>query len=81
MLQEYHVNLTRLVQPIDSLHEKKTKILWALQEPINEDKLKAEFQMVTNEQINLYNRAAVEVRISTYSLFSSSLSFFNFNYP
>lgn len=49
------------MQPIDRLHEKKSRVLWALQEPINEDKLKPEFEMVTNEQIDLYNKAAIEV--------------------
>ncbi|KAG5898071.1 hypothetical protein JTB14_001777 [Gonioctena quinquepunctata] len=60
-LQEYHFNITRLVQPIDRLYKKKTRILWALQEPVNEEKLKPGQQMVTNEQIDLYNKAAIEV--------------------
>ncbi|VEN43652.1 unnamed protein product [Callosobruchus maculatus] len=60
-LQEYQVNLTRLVQPIDSLHEKKTRVLWVLQAPINRDKLKPEYQPITNEQIDLYNKAAIEI--------------------
>lgn len=61
MLKEYQFNLTKLVQPIDSLLDKKTKVIWALQEPVNEGKLKAEFHMVTNEQIDFYNKAAIEV--------------------
>ncbi|KAJ8948812.1 hypothetical protein NQ318_013464 [Aromia moschata] len=61
MLEEYQHNLTHLVQSIDRLHEKKTKILWALQEPVNQEKLKPEYQMITNEQIDLYNKAAIEV--------------------
>lgn len=69
-LQEYQTNLTRLVQPIDALYNKKTKVLWALQEPVNEQKLKPEYQMVTNEQIDLYNKAAIEVSLySAYVLF------------
>lgn len=63
MLQEYQKNLTRLVQPIDRLHEKKTRVLWALQEPVNEDKLKPDYHMVTNEQIDMYNKQAIEVRL------------------
>nr|XP_023014040.1 N-acetylneuraminate 9-O-acetyltransferase [Leptinotarsa decemlineata] len=59
--QEYKLNITRLVQPIDRLHKRKTRILWALQEPVNEEKLKPEHRMVTNEQIDLYNKAAIEV--------------------
>lgn len=66
MLREYQFNLTKLVQPIDRLHEKKTKVLWALQAPVNEDKLKLEYQMITNEQIDLYNKAAIEVKNVLY---------------
>lgn len=61
MVEEYKVNLTRLVQPIHNLHKKKSKVLWALQEPVNPDKLKPEMQIITNEIINLYNKAAMEV--------------------
>lgn len=61
-IQEYNLNLTLLVQPIDRLHKRNTRVLWALQEPVNPDKLKPDFQMVTNEQIDLYNKAAIEVR-------------------
>lgn len=68
MLREYQFNLTKLVQPIDRLHEKKSKVLWALQAPVNEDKLKAEFQMITNEQIDLYNKAAIEVKLICFIL-------------
>ncbi|XP_017777823.1 PREDICTED: CAS1 domain-containing protein 1 [Nicrophorus vespilloides] len=60
-LQQYSVNLTRLVQPIDSLHRRDTKVLWALQEPVNTDKLKSDYHAVTNEQIDLYNKAAIEI--------------------
>ncbi|KAF2905223.1 hypothetical protein ILUMI_00947 [Ignelater luminosus] len=60
-VQEYNLNLTLLVQPIDRLHKHNTRVLWALQEPVNPDKLKPDLQMVTNEQIDLYNKAAIEV--------------------
>lgn len=60
-LDEYRANLTRLVQPIDGLHKRKSQILWALLAPVNPDKLKAEFQMISNTQIDLYNKAAIEV--------------------
>ncbi|KAK5640441.1 hypothetical protein RI129_011252 [Pyrocoelia pectoralis] len=60
-IQEYNMNLTRLVQPINKLHERHTRVLWSLQQPVNPSKLKVEFQMVTNEQIDLYNKAAIEV--------------------
>lgn len=61
VLEQYKVNLTRLVQPIDKLYDKKSKVLWALQAPVNPEKLPAEFQMVSNTQIDLYNKAAIEV--------------------
>lgn len=61
-LDNYSANLTRLVQPIDALHKTKTKVLWALLAPVDPDKLKIDFQMITNAQIDLYNKAAIEVR-------------------
>lgn len=61
ILKEYSVNLTRLVQPIDGLHKKKSKVLWALLAPVNPDKLKSDFLMISNSQIDLYNKAAIEV--------------------
>lgn len=63
MLEEYQLNLTKLVQSIDRLFERKTKVLWTLQPPVNEEKLKTELKMVTNEQIDLYNKAAIEVSL------------------
>ncbi|XP_049818602.1 N-acetylneuraminate 9-O-acetyltransferase isoform X2 [Aethina tumida] len=60
-VKNYHLNLTRLVQPIDNLFKKKSKTLWALQEPVNPDKLAPENQMITNEQIDLYNKEAIQV--------------------
>ncbi|KAK4872675.1 hypothetical protein RN001_014704 [Aquatica leii] len=60
-LQDYNVNLTWLVQPINYLHKRHVRFLWSLQEPVNPSKLTSDFQMVTNEQIDLYNKAAIEV--------------------
>ncbi|KAJ8956961.1 hypothetical protein NQ317_006732 [Molorchus minor] len=61
MIEEYQRNLSGLVQPINKLNEKKTRTIWALQEPVDQEKLKPEYHMVTNEQIDLYNKAAIEV--------------------
>lgn len=61
VLEQYGVNLTLLVQSIDALRKKKTKVLWTLQAPVNPDKLKPELQMISNAQIDLYNKAAIEV--------------------
>lgn len=67
-LDEYKVNLTRLVTPIGRLHSVNTKILWVQQEPVNEDKLKQEFNMFTNRIIDLYNKAAAEVIITKFKI-------------
>lgn len=63
VLEEYSVNLTRLVQPIEVLQEKKTRVLWTLLAPVNSAKLKPDFQMISNAQIDLYNKAAIEVNM------------------
>lgn len=67
-LKDYSVNLTRLVQPIDELKSKNTRVLWALQEPVNKDKMLETFgpDAVTNEQIDLFNKAAIEVSRSHF---------------
>ncbi|KAK9877974.1 hypothetical protein WA026_020189 [Henosepilachna vigintioctopunctata] len=66
MIHEYTMNLTRLVQPIDNLVKRHTRVLWAIQEPVNEQKLESQKdKMITNHLIDLYNNAAVEVL--TYS--------------
>ncbi|XP_022901456.1 N-acetylneuraminate (7)9-O-acetyltransferase [Onthophagus taurus] len=60
-VKEYASNLTRLVQPVDNLSQKKTTVLWSLQEPVAEEKLTGVYHGVMNEYIDLYNGAAIEV--------------------
>ncbi|XP_039285446.1 N-acetylneuraminate 9-O-acetyltransferase-like [Nilaparvata lugens] len=60
-LRDYSTNLTMLVQSIDELVEKGSRVLWVLQEPVVEDKLTPSHAGITNQQIYLYNRAAVDV--------------------
>lgn len=60
-LDEYKLNLTRLVQPIDIISGKNANVLWLLQEPVDNVKLKSDYQVVTNREIDQYNKAAVEV--------------------
>lgn len=60
-LEDYKVNLTRLVQAIDALAGKKSRVLWTLQEPVVREKLHSARSMITNEQIDLYNNAAKEI--------------------
>ncbi|XP_041986683.1 N-acetylneuraminate 9-O-acetyltransferase [Aricia agestis] len=60
MLEEYKRNLTRLVQPIDSLEARGTQVLWKLLEPVDSTKLKPNVK-IRNSDIDAYNRAAVEI--------------------
>lgn len=62
-IEQYKVNLTRLVQPIDRLYEKKSRILWTIQAPVNEEKLSPEKAFVENNLLDLYNNAAIEVSV------------------
>lgn len=62
-IEQYKVNLTRLVQPIDRLYEKKSRILWTIQAPVNEEKLAPEKAFVENNLLDLYNNAAIEVSV------------------
>ncbi|RZF39634.1 hypothetical protein LSTR_LSTR001155 [Laodelphax striatellus] len=72
-LRDYSTNLTMLVQSIDDLVERNSRVLWVLQEPVVEDKLKPSHAAITNQQIYLYNRAAVDVlRYSRAKVWSSS---------
>ncbi|KAL3275434.1 hypothetical protein HHI36_020195 [Cryptolaemus montrouzieri] len=63
VIHEYSRNLTMLVQPIDKLRKRNTRILWAMQVPVQENKLRSEDKMITNSLIDLYNRAAIEILI------------------
>jgi len=60
-LEDYKTNLTRLISSIDSLAESGTLVIWVLQDSVRVDKLSPENSMITNEQIDLYNTAAIEV--------------------
>lgn len=55
----YVANLTRLIKPIEDLATKKTKIIWKLQDPIDEDKLETNpgWKNVFNEDIEKFNQA------------------------
>lgn len=55
----YITNLTRLIKPIEDLASKKTKIIWKLQDPIDEDKLEGNpaWKNVLNEDIEKFNQA------------------------
>ncbi|KAF4524562.1 hypothetical protein B566_EDAN017447 [Ephemera danica] len=65
-LTEYTTNLTRLVQAIDAVSSRRSRVFWALQEPVNVEKLHPARSMITNEQIDLYNKAAMEILLNMY---------------
>lgn len=51
------------LQAIDTISAKRSRVLWTLQEPVNTEKLHPARAMITNEQIDLYNKAAMEVTL------------------
>ncbi|XP_059469024.1 N-acetylneuraminate 9-O-acetyltransferase [Neocloeon triangulifer] len=72
-LVEYSKNLTTLVQAIDYMSKRHSRVLWTLQEPVNSAKLYPTRSMITNDQIDLYNKAAIEIlQHSKAELWSSS---------
>ncbi|CAH2039234.1 unnamed protein product, partial [Iphiclides podalirius] len=60
MLEEYKRNLTRLVQPIDSLAARNTRVLWKLLESVDASAM-AEDEKISNRDIDAYNSAAMEI--------------------
>lgn len=60
-VKEYSYNLTKLVLPIDTLTTKKSRVLWMLLEPVNEEKLPKQWSSVSNHAVDQYNWAAREV--------------------
>ncbi|XP_054167954.1 N-acetylneuraminate 9-O-acetyltransferase-like [Oppia nitens] len=59
-LEYYRKNLTLLMPSLDKLSA-SSKILWALQDPVSSEKLDVGRVMITNEQIDAYNKAAMEI--------------------
>uniref|UniRef100_A0A667YDD8 N-acetylneuraminate (7)9-O-acetyltransferase n=1 Tax=Myripristis murdjan TaxID=586833 RepID=A0A667YDD8_9TELE len=59
-LQQYKVNLTAMSAPLERLAE-DGEIYWVLQDPVNEEVLSENRKMITNQQLELYNEAAVDV--------------------
>lgn len=74
IMKSFSMNLSKLMQPIDTLtREKKVKILWKLQDPVNEDKLADEWKNVQNDIIEKYNEAAYSIlKYSGVQIWSSS---------
>ena len=49
-------------QSLDRLAEKRVRVLWALQEPVDPEKLSDEWTPLTNDRIDLYNDLSRKVR-------------------
>ncbi|GFU04031.1 n-acetylneuraminate 9-O-acetyltransferase [Nephila pilipes] len=60
MYSSYQRNLSRLVPMLNNLTP-TTKVLWVLQDPVLTEKLHPSRKMITNEQIDLYNKGAMEL--------------------
>ncbi|KAM9839018.1 N-acetylneuraminate (7)9-O-acetyltransferase [Aulostomus maculatus] len=58
-LQQYKVNLTAIAAPLEKLAD-HGEVYWVLQEPVNEEALSENRKMITNQQLDLYNEAAME---------------------
>ncbi|KAG1682096.1 N-acetylneuraminate 9-O-acetyltransferase [Nymphon striatum] len=71
-LISYSKNLTNLVPILNEVAE-KTKVLWMLQDPVVYEKLSEDRKVITNEQIDLYNKAAMDaLHYSKVLMWSSS---------
>ena len=70
----FKANLTTIMPLIEKLHH-TSSVIWMLQDDVLEQNLSPERSMITNEQINLYNAAALELfRYSSAEVWSSSRS-------
>lgn len=58
-LQQFKYNLTKLVPAIDEVIRKGTKLIWAMQEPINAARQQSIF--LNNSVVDIYNNVAIEV--------------------
>ncbi|XP_038827583.1 N-acetylneuraminate 9-O-acetyltransferase-like isoform X3 [Salvelinus namaycush] len=58
-LQQYRANLTAISLPLEQLAE-DGEVYWVLQDPVHEEVLSDNRKMITNEQLELYNEAALD---------------------
>ncbi|XP_018798527.1 PREDICTED: CAS1 domain-containing protein 1 [Bactrocera latifrons] len=62
VIKQFTENLMRLVVPFDQLVAQKTKVLWKLQDRINEEKVvQTSWKAVLNDDIDRLNEAALSV--------------------
>lgn len=73
-LNQFSINLTHLVKPIDVLIGKKSKVLWKLQDPINVDQCaNNDWKNVQNSDIDRFNQAVSDIlSYSNARIWSSS---------
>ncbi|XP_043483656.1 N-acetylneuraminate 9-O-acetyltransferase [Leptopilina heterotoma] len=57
----YSRNLMKLVRPAEVVAQKGTRFLWTLQDPILKERLSPQLSNVDNRQIDVCNKAAIEV--------------------
>lgn len=62
LYSDYSMGLVRLVQPADILAKKDSQVLWVMQDPVVKERLPAQLSVIDNTQINVCNKAAIEVR-------------------
>lgn len=73
MMKSYSLNLSQLLLPIDALAKRKVKILWKLEDPVNEEKLSDEWRNVQNDVIDKFNNAVYAIlKYSDVQIWSSS---------
>uniref|UniRef100_A0A4W5LLF0 CAS1 domain containing 1 n=1 Tax=Hucho hucho TaxID=62062 RepID=A0A4W5LLF0_9TELE len=57
-LQQYRANLTAISLPLEQLAE-DGEVYWVLQDPVHEESLSDNRKMITNEQLELYNKVVL----------------------
>uniref|UniRef100_A0A8C7J3W4 CAS1 domain containing 1 n=1 Tax=Oncorhynchus kisutch TaxID=8019 RepID=A0A8C7J3W4_ONCKI len=57
-LQQYRANLTAISLPLEQLAE-DGEVYWVLQDPVHEEGLSDNRKMITNEQLELYNKVVL----------------------
>lgn len=73
ILHAYTKNLTKIVRPLETLVRKKIKVLWKLEDPVDENKLIDEWKNVTNDYIEKYNQAVYDtLEYTNVKIWSSS---------
>ncbi|RXN01251.1 hypothetical protein EOD39_7358 [Acipenser ruthenus] len=66
-LNQYKTNLTSMAQLLEKLAE-HGEVIWVLQDPVLEELLRDDRKMITNQQIDLYNEAALSILSSINSV-------------